>query len=451
MTQNRQALKFDLTPKALLLSLIAITTGKKTADTIGKLSKFELSRKGMASQGKKKDRTYIDLFAGCGGLSLGLHLAGWKGLFAIEKSPFAFETLKYNLIDNKHHFSWPAWLECKEHDITEILKKHRNELKNLQGTVDLVAGGPPCQGFSMAGKRVEDDFRNELVYSYIEFIELVRPKLILFENVTGFTYAFKNNDASEKTIPYSQIVIEKLQSLGYNVKDHMIDFSNYGVPQKRVRFILVGSLKKNADDFLLTLQSMKKDFLKYKGLNQDSNVADAISDLLFVNGTSPTPDRKGFDSGLYSEPKSRYQTVMRKGSGRKNAVADSHSFAKHKKKTLALFTRLLEKYPQKNKRVRNSERKKWNIQKRGITILDENKQSPTLTSHPDDYIHYLEPRILTVRECARIQSFPDWYKIRERYTTGGLNRKNEVPRYTQIGNAIPPLFSELAGFALWGM
>jgi DNA (cytosine-5)-methyltransferase 1 len=400
---------------------------------------------------KKIVRTYIDLFAGCGGLSLGFHLAGWKGLFAIEKSPFAFETLKYNLIDNHHHFSWPEWLECKEHDIKEILKSNKTELEKLQGTVDLVVGGPPCQGFSMAGKRVEEDIRNELVYSYIEFIKIVKPKLILFENVNGFTYAFKNSKSNEDSIPYSQIVIEQLQSLGYNVKSHMIDFSNYGVPQKRIRFILIGSLKANADSFLKNIQSMKRGFLKAKGLNQKSTVEDAISDLLYSNCTLPTPDREGFQSGLYSKIKSKYQAVMRKGCARKNAIADSHSFAKHKKETTELFTKLLDEYPQKNKRVKNSDREIWKIQKRSVTILDKEKQSPTLTSHPDDYIHYSEPRILTVRECARLQSFPDWYKIRARYTTGGLNRKNEVPRYTQIGNAIPPLFSELAGLALWGM
>jgi DNA (cytosine-5)-methyltransferase 1 len=400
---------------------------------------------------EKQVRTYIDLFAGCGGLSLGLHLAGWKGLFAIEKSPFAFETLKYNLIDYKQHFSWPEWLECKEHDITEILQNYEKQLKKLQGTVDLVVGGPPCQGFSMAGKRMEDDFRNKLVYSYIRFIELVKPKLILFENVSGFTFAFKNNDKDGKVIPYSQIVIEKLKLLGYDVKPHMIDFSNYGVPQKRVRFILVGSLCNNADEFIRTIQNKKINFLKSKGLNQKSSVADAISDLLSVNGTSETPDRKGFDSGLYSESKSRYQTVMRKGYARKEYIADSHSFANHKENTVKVFTKLLNKYPYRNKRIKKGEKEKWNVLKRSITVLDGDIPSPTLTSHPDDYIHYSEPRILTVREYARLQSFPDWYEIKANYTTGGLNRKYEVPRYTQIGNAIPPLFSELAGLALLEM
>ena len=115
----------------------------------------------------EKRYTVIDLFAGCGGLSLGLYQSGWDGLFAIEKNSFAFATLKANLIDNKKHFNWPDWLPQTPHDINEVLKKYTPQLKNLRGTVDLVAGGPPCQGFSMAGKRVEEDIRNSLVFSYI--------------------------------------------------------------------------------------------------------------------------------------------------------------------------------------------------------------------------------------------------------------------------------------------
>lgn len=117
---------------------------------------------------KREKHTVIDLFAGCGGLSLGLYQAGWSGLFAIEKNPFAFETLKANLIDNKKHFNWPQWLPQTPHDINEVLKKYKVQLEGLRGKVDLVAGGPPCQGFSMAGKRVEDDIRNNLVFSYIK-------------------------------------------------------------------------------------------------------------------------------------------------------------------------------------------------------------------------------------------------------------------------------------------
>lgn len=167
----------------------------------------------------------IDLFAGCGGLSLGLYLAGWSGVFAIEKNPCAYATLCHNLIENKNHFNWPDWLPQQPLDILEVNKLYAEQLKSLRGTIDLVAGGPPCQGFSMAGRRVKDDIRNQLVFAYINFISMVMPKLLLFENVKGFTYAFdkKKNPSS---IPYSTIVIEKLKGLGYDVCPQVIDFSH---------------------------------------------------------------------------------------------------------------------------------------------------------------------------------------------------------------------------------
>lgn len=125
-----------------------------------------------------KDLTYIDLFAGCGGLSLGLHNAGWKGLFAIEKSIDAFKTLRHNLIDNKNHFNWPDWLPKENLEINKVLEDYKDQLKSLRDCVDLVAGGPPCQGFSTAGRRKEDDVRNGLIKSYLRFIMHVRPKII---------------------------------------------------------------------------------------------------------------------------------------------------------------------------------------------------------------------------------------------------------------------------------
>lgn len=410
----------------------------------------------MAACQKHRTRektTVIDLFAGAGGLSLGLYQAGWEGVFAIEKNAFAFETLKYNLIDNKKHFNWPDWLPQTEHDINEVLKKYPKQLKSLRGKVDLVAGGPPCQGFSMAGKRVEEDVRNQLVFSYIKFIELVQPKMILFENVKGFTYAFDKNkkDGAE---PYSHKVIRGLESLGYNVKPHVIDFSKYGVPQRRKRFILVGVRKDvgSPENFENLLMGNRDNFLSQKGLKPTVTLKEAISDLLRSNGEEPSPDRKGFYSGKYGNKKlTAYEKLMRGDYPQTHEIADSHSFAKHKPEKMDCYKRLLADYPQRGKRIDGIAREPWGIMQRGITVLDPNAVSPTITGHPDDYLHYCEPRIMTVRECARIQSFPDWYEIKKKYTTGGKMRKMEVPRYTQIGNAIPPLFAEQAGRVLLNM
>lgn len=397
---------------------------------------------------RKKKYTVIDLFAGCGGLSLGLYHAGWNGVFAVEKNPCAFETLRYNLIDGKRHFSWPNWLPKEPLDILEVNKKYEKELVGLRGTIDLVAGGPPCQGFSMAGKRVADDIRNQLVFAYIDFISMVMPRMILFENVKGFTYPFGKKENAD-AIPYSVVVMNRLQKMGYDVCPQVIDFSEYGVPQRRKRFILVGiqnGEKGIANIFLERLKANRKNFLAKHGLNQNANIIDAISDLLRSNGEVDTPDRKGFKSGLYGPIDSAYQRYMR--AGIEDNVPNSHSFAKHTAEKQTMFDRLIKEYPAKGKRIDGKAREKWGIKQRGLFILDGQSVAPTITNMPDDYLHYQEPRIMTVRECARIQSFPDWYEFKSKYTTGGEMRKKEVPRYSQVGNAIPPLFAQQAGLVL---
>lgn len=392
-------------------------------------------------------KTYIDLFSGCGGLSLGLHNSGWKGAFAIEKSEDAFKTLEYNLIKKKKHFDWPSWLDQKHHDINEILQNHSENLISLRGKIDLVAGGPPCQGFSMAGRRIENDSRNDLINSYISFIELVQPKLIFFENVKGFTLGFKNNDTKGKA--YSTYVLEKLESLGYSVKGQLIDFSKFGIPQKRTRFILVGiqneylnkNSKINKDTFFEEIKNNKEKFLINKKLIVNPTLENAISDLLQSNGQieSETPN---FKAGVYGEMTSEYQKYVRKYLKQESKV-DSHRFAKHTDIVKSRFQIAL-----KENLTSAMFRERFNLKKSSTKILEGSKPTPTITTLPDDYIHYCEPRIMTVREYARIQSFPDTYQFKGKYTTGGKRRTQEVPRYSQIGNAIPPLFGEQAGIIL---
>lgn len=394
--------------------------------------------------------TYIDLFAGCGGLSLGLYNAGWKGLFAIEKSPDAFKTLKHNLIDNKNHFNWPAWLPKESVEIDNAIKLHKDNFEKLKNKVDLVAGGPPCQGFSMAGRRNENDQRNNLIKSYIDFIKIIKPKILFFENVKGFTMEFKKN--KDKGKEYSSYVENALNRAGYFVKGELVNFGEYGIPQKRTRFILVGvrkdlanASKELAETFFTTIKENRHSFLSDKNLTVNTNLNDAISDLLKENGLKESPDTKGFQAGIYSKTNSSYQTLMRKGIV--DEIADSHRFPKHRPDIIEKFNVILSTC-KKNKDIDSKTREYFNIKKHTIIPLDKNDKSPTITTLPDDYIHYSEPRILTVREYARIQSFPDWYQFKGKYTTGGKLRTKEVPRYSQIGNAIPPLFGEQSGLVL---
>lgn len=396
---------------------------------------------------KSKDKNYIDLFAGCGGLSLGLQKSGWKGIFAIEKNKDAFETFKTNLIDKGNHFEWPDFIEKKPIDIKELLEEQKDDLSKLSGKVALVVGGPPCQGFSMAGKRDLNDIRNTLVKSYIEFIKIIMPEMLFLENVHGFTIGFEKNGKKGK--PYSQYVAEKLTKLGYNIKSKVIDVSEYGVPQKRKRFILVGMLNKNPEKFFDKLENNRKDFLEKRNLHTPITISEAIGDLLKSNGTYPTPDAKGFFSGRYGEISSDYQRLMRKNT-KVDDIVDSHRYANHRQDSIELFTKMINTI-QETKRITPKSGIIEGLKKRGVTVLKEDSICTTVTSIPDDFVHYSEPRIMSVREMARIQSFPDDYEFKGKYTTGGKLRKVDVPRYTQVANAVPPLFAEQVGIVLGEM
>ena len=380
---------------------------------------------------KKK---YIDLFSGCGGLSLGFfNSKRWQGVFAVEKDTFAFETLQHNLIDNRSHFAWPDWLTKSNHDIKEVLNSKEDKLASLEGTVDLITGGPPCQGFSMAGRRESSDHRNELVLSYLETIKLVKPKVIFFENVEGFTLPF-TKDGDRR---FSNEVEKELHELGYTAKGQLVDFSDYGVPQRRKRYIIVGFAEGVATgkNFFEELDKQRDGFLKKKGLASKVSIKDAISDLERKHGTYDIKKDR-FKYGKYGTSTGAYQQYVR---GELVVTPDSHRFANH---TLDIEVRLKEIIADKLN-TSKAVRERFNLKKSSIKLLQAAECSPTLTTLPDDYVHYSEPRILTVREYARIQSFNDWFEFKGKYTTGGHLRTKQVPRYSQIGNAIPPLFAEL--------
>ena len=233
-------------------------------------------------------------------------------------------------------FEWPDWLPKEPISTSELLGQHRENLKNLEGQIDLIAGGPPCQGFSFAGRRQADDPRNQLKNEYLEIVDIIRPKYLVFENVKGFTAKFK--DSESKT--HSEQVVEQLESLewgGYRTFSQVLNASIFGVPQPRPRFILVAVRSDLVTDKELAnpfddIQGYAADFKDSKKLNgHEISVSEAISDLeVSASGTSDSVETKGFRQINYrSETQSEFQTLMKKGLTRGKS-ANSLRLARHR-------------------------------------------------------------------------------------------------------------------------
>jgi DNA (cytosine-5)-methyltransferase 1 len=389
-------------------------------------------------------------------------LAGWKGIFAVEKEPRAFHTLFYNLIYNPANgvrFDWPEWLPPYPFDLQTFRRRFLRPLREMRGKVTLVAGGLPCQGFSFAGERNKDDPRNKLFRSYIRFVEEVRPDLVLIENVLGIRTphgnASKRGKPGRRRKSYAVRVMEALRARGYFVfEPQVVRAQDYGVPQVRPRLFIV-AIKKGLysssllDPFQL-LKQVRASFLRSKRLpeHRPVSVIEAIGDLEKAHGTRKCRDvesPRGFKEGIPGPPSSVYQRLMRVGN--KNGWLTGHRFARHDPETRARFSDILTTC-RRGVPLSSKERKRFGLRKNSIVPLARHRPAHTLTTLPDDLLHYSEPRILTVREYARLQSFPDWFDIRNKFTTGGPMRKDECPRYTQVGNAVPPLLAEAMGEAL---
>jgi DNA (cytosine-5)-methyltransferase 1 len=391
-----------------------------------------------------KPLTFIDAFAGCGGLSLGLMQAGLRGKFAIEHDGFAFATLKANLLakGSPFKYSWPRWLPKEPLSITSLLGEYGPELAALSGDVDVLVGGPPCQGFSMAGRRQHDDPRNQLFAQYLRLVEIVKPKIVLIENVRGFTMDFA---VGENVTNYAD-ALKAVLSDDYKVHERLLDLSQFGVPQARTRYfvIAVRSTVSATDPFKL-LENRVPTFLRALGISTPVSSSNAISDLEVGRcGTEPSTDTKGFDQIAYGRPLTRYQKLMNEA----GITPSDLRLARHAADIEQRFREIIEVSHvdgRLNTSISAEVRERFGLKKKALRVLDPDRPSPTITSMPDDLLHYSEPRTLTVRENARLQSFPDWYVFKGKYTTGGHLRKKEVPRFTQVANAVPPLVARAIG------
>ena len=247
-----------------------------------------------------------------------------------------------------------------------------------------------------------------------------------------------------------------LEAAGYKVFSELLKCQEFGVPQRRSRYFIAGVKNRLIKDGSVSpfsiMTEFRQAFLSSKGLPEDSTITitEAVSDLEAKWGKVKSQESPRFLRGLYGRLAGDYQRLLRtdrKGNQiKKGYLPDSHRFANHASSTVDRFRQILQ--CRRGVQLSKEDRERLGISKHATTPLAPDQPCHTLTTLPGDYLHYSEPRILTVREYGRLQSFPDWFEFKGKYTTGGKERKNQCPRYTQAGNAVPPLLSEILGLAL---
>ena len=342
-----------------------------------------------------KRLTIVDLFSGCGGLSTGFEKAGFTADLGIDICKYSIETYKQNHKSSK--------VICD--DITKVTSK--KILENVSKKPDIIIGGPPCQGFSLAGNRDVKDKRNQLLNQFIRIITTIKPKFFVLENVPGLI-SMKDVDGEL----FLNKIIKKFKAGGYDVKYKVMSSENYGVPQKRKRLVIVGNRVKV--DF--SFPEIKNDGVKKSFVT----VGDAISDL-------PMLDKDfGSEEVEYKlKPKSKFQTLIRKGSKK----IYNHIKSNHSENTIKVIGFVPEGGNWKDlpKRYQNI-RSFSNTWKR----LSSKEPSVTIDTGHRHHFHYKANRVPTVRESARIQSFPDSFIFSGPRTS----------QFRQVGNAVPPLMAE---------
>lgn len=333
----------------------------------------------------------IDLFSGVGGLSLGFSMAGMDIIFAVEHDKAIANTYKLN-----HHSTDMFCADIESLDI--------DKLKEQYGVIDIVIGGPPCQGFSQKGKRLSlDDERNYLFEFFIEFVEKFEPKYFLLENVPNLITTSNGFFKDE--------IIKKFNELGYSIDVDILLSSEFGIPQNRRRAFFLG--KRGTEKLKLPKPTFSK-----------TTVGDAIYDMPIIHSG------EGKEFFEYpSKPSNAYQKLMRKGS----KAVYNHQATQHS----SLSLKKLSMIPKgKGKEVLPKEYLTKSIYSGTWTRLDEDGFAPTITTRFDTpssgmFTHPELDRCLTVREGARIQSFPDSF----------IFYGSKSSQLKQVGNAVPPLLA----------
>jgi len=387
----------------------------------------------------KKKYTFIDLFAGCGGLSEGFYRQGFKALAHVEIDHWACETLRTRM---KFYGYKDYDKEVIEHDITsdDILERIDNAVKGR--TVDIIIGGPPCQAYSTAGrvrdgKRMASDPRNYLFESYVKILEYYSPKFFVFENVTGLL------SAQVKNAPIFPKVLKALGNKYKVIGDPEVlvhNTADYGVPQLRKRVIIIGVRKdidKSAEELyesvIKTHWNPETPSNEKKGKKRFVDVRQAIGDLPFVE---PGHDASTEDFNYPCDN----EFLKRIGKPGKHPLMDhiarNHNDLDrerfqvmiHNHWSFGQLRREMPQYEHEHARVFDNSYvvQWWDLPSK--TILAHIHKDGFQFIHPDEE----QRRTFTVREAARIQSFPDDFEFK-----GSRGEK-----YKQIGNAVPPLFAE---------
>lgn len=343
----------------------------------------------MANTSKKP--TIIDLFCGCGGLSFGFEKAGYQVLLGVDNWEESLKTFKANHKGAETHLG-----DLSALDPAEVAKKYA--LKNA----DVIIGGPPCQGFSISGKRETNDPRNFLYKGFVDFVAYFKPKAFLMENVPNLV-AMDDGKIKDK-------ILKDFKSLGYTVSYKVLLASDYGVPQNRKRVVFIGLLNGKTFEF-------PKPLFGDDGKNKVT-ASEAISDL---------PEESADDGGSYKNPpKSEYQKLMRKNSSK----LYNHQTCKHNDQTIKIISLVPDGGNYKNLPENLQNTRRVHI---AWTRLNSSKPSFTIDTGHRHHFHYKYNRIPTPREAARIQSFPDDF-IFHGTVTGQAK---------QVGNAVPPLLGEV--------